>query len=281
MKTFDETLELAQKIVRGSFVNFDFNSKDAFLELSSIYRFTNEDVTSYFHHLQDKRSVLSVIGSGNQILNSILAGTRDIDCFDISIFPEYYLYLQIASVLALSKEDYINYYLSDDRDILFCDDIYDVIRNRLSGNYKTFWDTLYMFDDGIDIYESLLFRHDCCFRNVVIDNNPFLQDDNYERLKQILEREPIKIKPRVMDILNSRISRNYDLVNLSNILSYHFSMDDYVDYFDSSFHQDSEIISYFYEMSDDNVSKFNDVLGIHGHIEEIGKHKLLVYKKDN
>ena len=29
-------------------------SKEPFIETSSIYRFTNEDITSYFHHLQNQ-----------------------------------------------------------------------------------------------------------------------------------------------------------------------------------------------------------------------------------
>lgn len=90
MKTRDP-LELAELIVRGELINFSW--KKPFEELSGIYRFTNEDITSYFHHLENKERVLTVIGSGSQILNGVLAGTRNFDCFDISIFPEYYLHL--------------------------------------------------------------------------------------------------------------------------------------------------------------------------------------------
>jgi hypothetical protein len=100
-----DPLEIAQSIVRGSYINFSW--KSVFYENSSIYRFTNEDITLYFSHLENKEKVLTVIASGGQILNGILAGTRDFDCYDISVFPEYYLHLQIASILALSKEDYL------------------------------------------------------------------------------------------------------------------------------------------------------------------------------
>ena len=94
-----DPLELAQLIVRGSFINFNY--KEAYSKTSSIYKFSNENISAYFNHLQNKENVLSVIGSGNQILNTILGGTRNIDCFDISIFPEYYLQLQIASIISL------------------------------------------------------------------------------------------------------------------------------------------------------------------------------------
>ena len=206
-----DPLELAQLIVRGHFINI--SSKKAFMETSSIYRFTNEDITSYFHHLEKKREVLSVIGSGGQILNGILAGTRNFDCFDISVFPEYYLSLQIASIIALSKEDYLKYHFSEDREELFGDDFYDQISLQLHGKYKEFWDTLYDFDDGIDIYNSLLFRHDLCLKKNVLAWNPYLHEGNYEKLKGILKTEKIVINPSVGDVTKTRVEQTYDLVN--------------------------------------------------------------------
>ena len=88
--------------------------------------------------MKGKKKILTVIGSGNQVINGILAGTENFDVFDISIFPEYYLYLQLASVMALSKEEYLEYYFSDDRDVLFCDDYYDRIRCFLPKKYRDF-----------------------------------------------------------------------------------------------------------------------------------------------
>lgn len=279
MKKFDEVLEMAQRIVRGSYINL--STKEPFIETSGIYTFTNEDITSYFHHLQNKKNVLSVIGSGNQILNTILGGSRVIDCFDISVFAEFYLYLQIASVVSLSKEDYINYFLSDDREVLFSDDLYDLISNNLTGKYKTFWDTLYNFDDGYDIYNSLLFRRDPYYKNIVIENNPFLQDNNYEKLKNILKTDVIDINPVVADILKTKFNKEYDLVNLSNILAYYLPKEEYVRYFENNFLLaiDGEIINYFYDISKENTDKFSELLNSNSYIEMIGGKKLLVYKK--
>ncbi len=274
-----DTLKLAQKIVRGSYINL--SSTEPFMETSGIYKFTNEDITSYFHHLQDKQNILSVIGSGNQILNSILAGTRKIDCFDLSIFPEYYLYLQLASVMTLSKEDYINYFLSEDRKVLFSDDLYDLVRVNLTGKYKEFWDTLYNFDEGIDIYNSLLFRQDACYEDIVIERNPFLQSDNYDKLKHILKTEYIEINPSVTNILETKISKEYDLINLSNILAYYLNKEEYIDYLKTNFSlsTNGEIINYFYTMIPEVEEEFKKLLNPNSYIETISDKKLLVYKK--
>ena len=275
-----DPLELAQLIVRGDYINFNYGQ--AYGETSSIYRFSNENITSYFHHLQNKEKVLTVIGSGAQILNGILAGTRNFDCFDISIFPEYYLYLQLASILALSKEEYLNYYFSEDRDILFCDELYDKISEKLNGKYKEFWDTLYMFDDGIDIYNSLLFKYDLYFKKNILENNPYLQENNYEKLKSILQTEYIKINPKVADITKINFPMEYDLINLSNILTYYFkTLEEYKNFFENNFllKENGLIISYFFHMKKEIEIKANNLLYPNGYIENIQGEKLLVYKR--
>lgn len=276
-----DPLEIAQLIVRGSYINFSW--RNAFYENSGIYRFTNEDITSYFSHLENKEKVLTVIASGGQILNGILAGTRNFDCYDISVFPEYYLHLQIASILALSKDDYLKYYFSDDRDEVFGDDFYDKISERLSGKYKEFWDTLYMFDDGYDIYNSLLFRSDPCFKGFTINANPYLQDNNYEKLKNILQTESIRINPVVADINKTRFDSEYDLVNLSNILAYRFKEDDIESHIEFmkrfNLTPNGEVIHYFYDMKKDVEQKANQLLQPNGYVDSYGKKKVLVYKK--
>lgn len=279
-----DPITLAQLIVRGTYINF--NNKTTFDSTSGIYRFTNEDITSYFHHLENKEKVLTVISSGNQIINSILAGTRELDCFDISIFPEYYLYLQLASIMTLSKEDYLKYYFSDDREEFFCDDLYDRIREKLNGKYRDFWDSLYNFNESIDIYESLLFRHDIFYKDSIIEKNPYLQDDNYEKLKHILQTESLRIKTYVADILKTSFKKEYDLVNLSNILSYYFrnpNLEEYIEFLKTNFSlsDKGEIINYIFKMSQEQIDVANKLLAPNGYVEDINGKKLLVYKKDD
>ena len=284
-----DPLELAQLIVRGSYINISLRS--AFFENSGIYRFTNEDIFSYYDHLKNKEKVLTVIGSGGQIINGILAGTRDFDCFDISVFPEYYLQLQLASIKALSKEDYLKYYFSDDRDKLFGDDFYDDISDQLDGKYKEFWDTLYMFDEGYDIYSSLLFRSDPCMKGFTLNVNPYLQGDNYERLQQILNTEQIRINPVVRDIHKTSFDGEYDLVNLSNILAYRFKeedMDKTVAFMRDNFklRENGEVINYCFDLKRESEDKANILLSPNGYVETLVnpkeqriKKKLMVYKK--
>lgn len=227
---------------------------------------------------------MTVIGSGNQILNSILAGSTTIDCFDISVLPQFYLYLQIASILALSKEEYFKYYFSQDRDEIFCDELYSKISNQLQGEYKKIWDTLYMFDDGYDIYESLLFRHDICLKQNIINYNPYLQDNNLDKLKHILQTKNIQINCMVADITKCKFTKSYDLVNLSNILSYYYKsteLDKYINFLKNAFslNQNGEIINYIFSIESDCIKEFSKLLNPNSYIEDLQDNKLLIYKK--
>lgn len=273
-------VELAQLIIRGIYINFNY--KEDFNKFSSIYKFSNENISSYFHHLQNKEKVLTVIGSGGQILNGLLAGTRNFDCFDISIFPEYYLYLQIASILSLTKEEYIEYYLGDDRDILFCNELYEKISVNLKGKYKEFWDELYDFNEGIDIYNSLLFKYDLCPEKTVIENNPYLHENNYEKLKHMLKTESIKINTIIADITKVKFNKEYDLINLSNILTYYFkNLEEYIKFLKNNFSlkENGEIVNYFFQMKQDIENEIKKLIYPNGYVEEINGAKLLVYKR--
>ena len=140
-----------------------------------------------------------------------------------------------------------------------------------------------MFDDGYDIYNSLLFRSDPCFKGFTINANPYLQENNYEKLKKILQTECIRINPVVADINKTRFDSQYDLVNLSNILAYRFKEDDIESHIEFmkrfNLTPNVEIIHYFYDMKKDIEQKANQLLSPNGYVDSYGKKKVLVYKK--
>lgn len=82
-----EDIITAQKIVSGSFNNI---GKNHYHGNSFIYRFTNEKINEYQKYLENRKKILTVTASGDQILNSVLAGTKEIDSYDISRFPQYF-----------------------------------------------------------------------------------------------------------------------------------------------------------------------------------------------
>lgn len=273
-----EPLEIAQGIVRGTYNNI---GKGNYHETSGIYKFTNEDIASYFSHLQNKEEVLSIISSGNHILNAILGGSERIDGFDISIFPEYYLYLQIAAITKLNKKDYLDYLLSDDRDIVFSKKYYKKIRGNLKDKYREFWDYLYEYNEADEIYNSLIFKTDTCEKDKVIEYNPYLQENNYKRLKRILKTGTLTINTRVCDVTKTKFYRRYDLILLSNISYYCFNpseMDAYFNFLQNNFRlkENGEIVDFDFSFGADKEKRKR--LNPNSYIEETKEGRVLIYK---
>ena len=119
---------------------------------------------------------------------------------------------------------------------------------------------------------------------VIIEDYPYLQEDNYERVKSILKYGNININSFVCDVTKVKFDGSYDLVNLSNILPYNFSGDrigNAIEFFKESFNltDNGEIINYVFNMSGDVEDKFRELLEPNGYIEELGDNKkLLVYR---
>ena len=214
MDTLKEDIRLAQMIVANKY----FDNKSRYNDTSIIYRGTNECVSSYIKYLINKKRILSVIASGDQILNSILVGSKDIVGFDISRFPKYYLELKIAAIKVLNKEEYIKFFVGD-RDELLNVDIYDLIRKEMPSKYRMFWDSLFDYFDPVLINESHLFSTEVVNRKINVRNNIFLQGENYLDLRRMLDKVHITYFNDNIFNLASNIER-FNLVNMSSIIHY-------------------------------------------------------------
>lgn len=186
-----------------------------------IYPFTNENISGYYSKINFKdKSVLSVIASGDHILNAFLMGANEVDAFDSNPLAKYYVELKIAAIKSLSLEEFIlflynksnfkisSYYLNKN--------VYLKVRNKLSGNYRIFWD--YVFDNYTpkQLYKSYLFTDDFLDLPALVKANMYLKEDNYKKLKDILENKKVIYHDIMLqDIQN--IDKVFDLIILSNV----------------------------------------------------------------
>ncbi len=215
----------AKQIISGNFMKDQglFHSKfTLFHQNSYVYRFSNENIVSYQKYLENRKKVLSVTASGDQILSNILFGTRDIDSFDISRFPRYYLELKKAAILSLPREDFLKFFSPEDvlayGDSIDLRNVYSGFNQNLPNEYKEFWDDIINTYDMFDVYTSALFEFVCHdpFELVI----PYLKDGNYDFLKERLK--DVEIHHYVGDIfqLAPNFCKEYDIINLSNIIAY-------------------------------------------------------------
>lgn len=238
----------AQRIV--SRADFNFGDKELFHTTSAVYKISNERTQDYYSYLIGREKVLSVIGSGDQILNLILEGTKEIDAFDISSFPKYFLYLKMAAIKALSKEEYIEFFYDVSHRSEVYDDMYDRISFYLDDEISSFWDSLFNFFDWQDIYNSTLFSSEPYIAANAINQNKFLQcDAAYEELRRALDDVVINVYEGDIFDLSCRIDGTYDLVYLSNIVYYN-KPDEYKEMLDEFKLTDNGItLTYLYRIN--------------------------------
>ena len=262
----------AQKILSNSKSNLKLTP---YHENSFIYKTTNEDVTIYEHLFKNKKELMSIIGSGDQVLNAIASGIYNIDCCDISVFPKYFLELKIGAIKALSKEEYIKFILDD-----FDEDLYDKTRPYLGKDTLEFWDSLFNFFESYTIYNSTLFSSQTYNIDLQIDRNPYLMD--YEKTKKEVEKAHITYYDGdVYDILN-QTKKMYDLVNLSSVIYYNQKLrETYKEYLSSlkCLSKNAQVFSYLYHAKN-NINCINDYFHEENYSLKIKKDDgILIYQK--
>ena len=248
--------DVAQSIVRGNYSNL--NGKNTFHSESFIYKKTNEKLNEFIDLLLNKDKVLSVIGSGDQILNTLLTKPSKIDAFDISVFPKFFLKLKIASIKSLSRDEYIKFFFSTTETFLdeYYDDLYfDKIRKKLDDEAEDFWTYLFQYNDWYDIYNSTLFSSESVFEEQAIIQNKYLDNNEYYKLRDILQN--VQINYIESNLLDLKINDTYDLIYLSNILEY-VKKSAYFDKIDElSVKNKGIIISYIFGEIDKAIKMFN------------------------
>ena len=195
----------------------------AFHSQSFVYKVTNERLDQYRKLLLNKKRILSVIASGDQILNSMLTAPEEIDCFDISVYPKYFFMLKLAAIQALTIEDYREFFLEttlSSKDERYDDLYFEKIREKLTGEYKEFWDALFNHSDWYDIYESGLFSSEVTINKISHIRNMYLDPRYYQLLKSQIPNCKISFKDGDIFELAKTYKEPYDLIYLSNIVSY-------------------------------------------------------------
>ena len=236
---------LAQKIVGLS----ESNLKDkVFHNNSAIYIKSNKRIKDYEKHLTNKDKALSVIASSDQIINMILGGTKNIDAFDISVFPKYYMYLKLAGIMSLKVDEYLNLFYKIDENSEVYDELYfDLISKNLEPKAKEFWDSLINFFDWNDITSSTLFSQEPVSVSSVLSNTTFINEESFKKLRDLIPQ--VNINTHDGNILETykNFKDQYDLIYLSNII-YYTKIDNYKELLESlNLTDNGIIITYLYD----------------------------------
>ena len=140
MENFEKLLCSASKKCEGYYD--EYCAKNLMNIFMNIYPFTTENIAGYIDNfdLKDK-SLLTVGSSGDQALNAILKGCRDITVIDINPYTKYYYYLKAAGVLSFKEEEFLSFFR------------YIGYPKYYKQNRKAFSKKQYNYMKGVLIYE--------------------------------------------------------------------------------------------------------------------------------
>ena len=205
-----EAIKVIEKVKRDGFSYVDFS------EYSLCYKFSNENLSGYYPKFNIKDgNVLTVCGSGDQVLSALLYGATSVDCFDTNILTYYNLMLKAYSIKYLSFEDFFSFFgLSHP-----CDkkSFYDSFKDKIDNeDVRIFFDLL--FDNNVNI--NYLYNNSDCYSEDLVLSIPYLNVESYYKLRDLIDIS--KINFTVCDLFDiyKQYDNKYDFINLSNICDY-------------------------------------------------------------
>lgn len=192
-------------------------------DFDKIYNYTTENISGYLDKFDlDNKSLLTVGSSGDQAINAIYRGSKDITVMDVNVFTQYYFYLKKAALLTLSYENYIEmfYYPEYGSNFLCSKQLRDKLCIVDFNSFK-FWDMIYNEFSPMKIREGIFFEKKLSADSIV-NVNPYLSNENtYLKTKINIEQ----VKPNFLNknILNDSdsLDKKFDNIFLSNIYDYY------------------------------------------------------------
>ncbi len=199
---------------------------------ATVYPFTTENIAGYINHFDlEGKSLLTVGSSGDQAINAILKGAREVAIIDINIYVKYYYYLKVAAILTLDLNEYTKFFESmfygvrDWRTGRYTFAVLNekilnkimVALKELDYNSFNFWIQLFS-KYGSEKIQRALFQYNHRKMKEIEDTCPFLTKKGYSKTKDRIGS--IHVTFMNQNILSPNIKGSYDNIWLSNIVSY-------------------------------------------------------------
>ncbi|MBQ9834453.1 MAG: hypothetical protein IJO33_04610 [Bacilli bacterium] len=199
-----------------------FQTAARFTEYSKVYPYTNENLIKKYSLIieGDYQTALTVLSSGDHLLNLVMNGTSHIDTFDSNKMTEYYVMgIKIPAILNMTYEQYMKFYKTLLRPGINEDKIFAVVKGA-EEKYKYFWEEFYRI-----YYDQNNLRFD--FENLFISEfdrshfNKYLRSSSdYQKMQSCLKDATITFKHADVTTIPLEF-KTYDLIDISNILNYY------------------------------------------------------------
>ncbi len=193
---------------------------------SPMYIYATEMVSKYYSklNLKDKR-VLSITGSGDQIINAYFFGADEVIGFDINKYAAFMLELKVSAILRLSYAEFIKFFGKDMGNGTLEFSLYSKLKDNLSSDARRFFNKLYKDynNNGKKLIKSSRFRQRSMINSSAAEINIYLRSKrNYLKCRSILQnKKPQSLELDINNIaVDKKLQGKFDIINLSNVINY-------------------------------------------------------------
>lgn len=193
--------------------------------IGKAFAISNEQLAKVFDNLNlTNKKVLTVGSSGDQVLNSILCGSKDVTIIDANIYSQYFIEYKLAFIKNLDFNNFKNLFIKPE---FFDWKIYAKISHELSPKVKQFWDTLILEIDNdsySDKFSSKTIKDNMLMVDHTDRHSLFYKDEKvYNKLQKLLKNADLKINYITAELEDfpKILNQKYHYINLSNIYDYY------------------------------------------------------------
>lgn len=234
LEDLNKTLKMCKNINSKNSINSILDwakSSNSFSKISQCYQFTNEQLDDYYSQIDLKdKDVLTVCGSGDQVICALLNGAKKVDTFDSNKLTYYYLFLKISAIKGLDYIEFLklmNLYCRNSNRKEYYKKIRDLIPKE---DVKLFWDEF--FQEKKDLFPAFFigghnnknFTHYNEIENVSLNENKnrllYLNETEFQKVKSKLDNNNIHFENINIFDIRTHFNSTYDFINCSNIASY-------------------------------------------------------------
>ena len=123
------TIEYKNKI--NELIDINKIDLNKFNKLSKIYSFTTENIAGYFEYLNlENKTILTVAGSGDHIINAFFKGAKKVYGFDINYLALIYTELKLVAMQNLGYKEFLNFFMINEEN--------NIRKNKNALNYKIY-----------------------------------------------------------------------------------------------------------------------------------------------
>ena len=190
-----------------------------------MYIYATEMCSSYYPKVGVKnKRVLTICGSGDQVLNAYFFGAKEVVTFDLNAHSERMLRLKIAAIKALSYNEFLKFFGKEKVNVGFSYQLYKKIRELLDKKTKEFFNYIYRINKNyggrVAASDSFRRRNDFAFGAYLV--NAYLSNGkSYLKLREVIDGKKIRfVRSGIDKIFNKLKGEKFDVINLSNVPNY-------------------------------------------------------------